>query len=390
VTITLDSELVGLDAKLEGKDALEHDDRAPVAPRSGGLVVAAVSDPSSSGVTTGGATVIEQALDALGADAVIRPFPVLPDEPKELAAIAAIVLDDPAGITPEARLALGAWLERGGVALALLGPRADAEKLGATLEPFVRGEAAWRTAKAGVRGVDPKSAAWLGEAGASLAELGATGSVDLDATAPNGARTVLRWDDGRAFLVEAPIGRGLMLVCALPASVDTSDFALRAGFLALLDHTLAEAARRSGPPRSRAGVTWLFASGSRVEIQGPDGALPLEEQRAPSDGEAIAQKVAVPELAGRYRVRTDSGETLRIVTLDADELSRRAKEPDAAGAVVAAGATESRIDASREIALALLVLLSGELGLRAYGRLRRRRRRFERAGDANDDLRRAA
>jgi hypothetical protein len=321
---------------------------------------------------------------------VIRPFAVLPDEPKELAPLAAIVLDDPAGITPEARLALGGWLERGGVALALLGPRADAEKLGSTLEPFVRGEAQWSPAKTESRGVDPKSATWLGEAGASLAALGAIGSVELDTNAPTGARTLLRWDDGRAFLIEAPIGRGAVLVCALPASVDASDFALRPGFLALLDHTLAEAARRSGPPRSRAGVTWLFASGSQVAIQGPEGPLAVEEQRAPSDGAASTQKVAVPEVRGRYRVKTDTGETLRVVTVDAEELTRRAKAADAAGAVVAEGAAESRVDASREIALLLLVLLAVELGLRAHGRLRRRRRPSERAGDTTDDLRRAA
>lgn len=384
LTVDLDAELVGLDVTLEGKDASEHDDRAPVAPRSAGLAVTAVTDPAASTVITGGATVIEQALEALGADALVRPRSVLPDDPKELSTLAAIVLDDPGGITPEARLALTDWVERGGVALALLGPRVDAAKLGATLEPFVRGEVSWTSTRD--PGVDPKSVAWLGDPGKTLAELGAKGRVELDAVAPSGSRIAARWSDGSAFLLETRIGRGLLLTTSLPASVDVSDLALRPGFLALLDHTLSEAARRSGPPRSRAGVPWLFPSGSAVEIQGPEGALSVQEQRL---GDAVSQKVAVPEIRGRYRVKTDAGESLRVVTLDADELGRRARDPAAAGVEASSDGGESQVDASREVALALLVLLAAELALRAAGRRRSRRRAGEPTAEA-DDLRRAA
>jgi hypothetical protein len=199
----------------------------------------------------------------------------------------------------------------------------------------------------------------------------------------------LRWSDGGAFLLETPIGRGLMLVAALPASVDISDFALRPGFLALLDHTLAEAGRRSGPPRSSAGVSWLFATGSKVEIQGPEGALAVQEQRSASTEETVVQRVAVPEVRGRYRVRADASESLRIVTVDPDELSRKPRDADSSGAVVAAGAPEGPVDASSEIALVLLVLLAGELALRSAGRMRRRRR-VERASETTDDLHPAA
>jgi hypothetical protein len=386
VSIDLDADLVVLDVKLGGSDDCEHDDRAPVAPRSGGLVVAAVSDPSSAAVTTGGPTVLEQALEALAADAVVRPQPLLPDEPKELAAVAALILDDPAGIPPEARLAITDWLERGGVALALLGPRVDAAKLGTTLEPFVRGEVSFGPTDA--KGVDPKSAPWLGETAASLTELGASGRVELDTAAPADSRVVARWDDGRAFMMETTIGRGLAVSASLPASVETSDFALRPGFLALLDHVLAQAARRSGPPRSPAGVAWLFAGSSEVEIQGPDGPLPIREQRSASNGQPAAQKLAVPEVRGRYRVRTGSTETLRVVTLDADELVRKPREAAQAGVVEGSDDGGARVDASSELALVLLILITIELAVRMLGRTRRRRIRRTDAGP--DDLRRAA
>jgi hypothetical protein len=119
--------------------------------------------------------VLEQALKRSEACA-IRPQTLVPEDPKELSSLAAIVLDDPAGIAPEARLALSEWLTRGGVALALLGPRVDGAKLGATLEPFVRGEVSWRPTDA--KGVDPKSVPWLGESATSLTELRPEGRVE--------------------------------------------------------------------------------------------------------------------------------------------------------------------------------------------------------------------
>jgi hypothetical protein len=386
VSMSLEADLMVLDVELSGGDACAHDDRAPVAPRSGGLVVAAVSDPTTGAVTTGGPTVLEQALEALAADAVVRPQSLLPDEPNELATVAALVLDDPAGIPPEARLAITEWVERGGVALALLGPRVDTAKLGTTLEPFVRGEVSWRATQA--KGVDPKSAPWLGEAAMSLLDLEPNGRVELDTASPDKARVVARWNDGRAFLVETPVGRGLVISASLPASIEVSDFALRPGFLALLDHALAQAARRSGPPRSGPGVAWLFAGSSDVEITGPEGSLPVREQRSTREGDTTAQKLAVPEVRGRYRVRSGGSETLRVVTLDADELTRKPREAEAAGVLTGANPSDARIDASSELALVLLILVTIELAVRFFGRTRRRGVR--RAGSEAADLRPAA
>jgi len=84
-----------LAVRLTGEDALGHDDTAPVSPDENALGVAVVADSTRSGVVTGGATPLEQALIALEADLALRPLAVLPDESSELDAFGLVVLDDP-------------------------------------------------------------------------------------------------------------------------------------------------------------------------------------------------------------------------------------------------------------------------------------------------------
>ena len=70
-------------------------------------------------------------------------MPAVPDVVEDLSRYTGLILDDPAGLTPEARDALREWLEQGGVALIALGPRAARAPLGATLDPFVPGVPRW-------------------------------------------------------------------------------------------------------------------------------------------------------------------------------------------------------------------------------------------------------
>ncbi|MCC6899328.1 MAG: VWA domain-containing protein [Polyangiaceae bacterium] len=363
----------GLDAQLSGKDSIAEDDRAPVAPEAQGLGVAVISDVATSSATTGGATVVEQALEALALDVGVKPLPTLPDDAKELERFAALVLDDPGGLTPEARAALGEWLERGGVALGLLGPRAESVQLGTTLEPFVSGALSWGTTKSG--GVDPKSIAWLGAPGASLSSLAPRGRVRLESALAPGATVLARWDDGEPFMVEKRVGRGLTLTVSLPSAPDHSDLALRPGFLALLEHVIEQSERRAGPRRSVAGTPWAFPAGSRVEIDGPRG--PLARETASG---AETERAFVPSRVGRYRVRVEGTTEQRIVTLDPAEITTAPHEPDQHDERVVTSGVDNQVDASSEVALALLALLALELVLRATRRLapRRNRRRADR------------
>ena len=182
------------------------------------------------------------------------------------------------------------------------------------------------------------------------------------------------------FMLDRPIGRGVAMTVGLPSSAAQSDLALRPGFLALLDHVIEQALRRSGPRRSVAGTTWSFPAGP-VTIQGPDGPLEVRGPGAAagsggSNDDATAAWIAVPGTLGRYRVKV-AGEThTRIVTLDPAEITTRPRKPDKALAMTAGERGRAEVDASPGVALALLGLLLLELLLRLLGPLWTRGRRI--------------
>lgn len=377
VGLDLPKEWPTLDVRLDGKDAMKHDDSAPVAMGGSALGIAVVADTASGAVTTGGPTVLEQALASLGRRMPVRPLALVPDDPQALRGYAVLIVDDPVGLSPEARSALGTWLEHGGVALGLLGPRVDSVQLGSTLEPFVRSAASWETTT--VKGVDAKSMSWLGKEAATLADIEPRGRVRLDGEALDGAHTAARWDDGQPFLLDREQGRGLVMTAGLPSSVAESDFALRPAFLALLDHAVDEAEQRSGPRHSEAGTAWLFAPTSKLVVTGPAGAVPVVDQAAaecahPEDGCAGARKVAVPTVAGRYQVTIDGDAQARVVSVDAQEIVDRPRPPGARVVSASAGERSAQVDASPALASVLAGLLALEVGLRLAGRARGRRR----------------
>ena len=351
-----------LAVRLNGSDALPHDDLAAVAPDTLALGVAVLADTALSSGETGGPPLVEQAIRALESDVQLRPLAVLPDQTNELESYGFLVLDDPGGLTPEARLALTSWVERGGMALSLLGPRAETTKLGSPLEPFVLGSVRWER-PSGARGVKPESLGWLGREAASLTDLAPEGRALFDAGRIPGARVLASFDDGAPFLVERELGRGLVSTLSLPSSASESDFALRPGFVALLDHYLDAARKRRGLTQSSAGVPWNFG-GERPSIAGPEGPLELADQG--NDG-----RTATPAVRGLYRVKLGTRDELRAVTLDADEISAEPQAPShLADAAVGARASQ-RVDASAEMGVALVVLLFFELLLRILRFVRR-------------------
>ena len=101
VALSLDTAVSDVEARLSesDSDAIGEDDTAPVAPHAGALTVAVVADPTTGSVETGGPTLVEQALAALEADATVRPLTVTPNEPAGFAPHAALILDDPPGLT---------------------------------------------------------------------------------------------------------------------------------------------------------------------------------------------------------------------------------------------------------------------------------------------------
>jgi len=359
-------------------DANAKNDRVHVSSEGAQLNVAVVTDASHASVITGGPTVIEQALLAVRSDASLRPLSMLPDETKELETYAALVLNDPTGLGPETRAALGQWIEHGGVALGLLGPASSNLSLSATLEPFAERGARWEANRVALD-VDAASVEWLGQDARSLRALTRGGRMRLDGAGLPGSASAGTWQDGVPFLLRRPLGSGLVLSAGLPASVEYSDFALRPVFLALLEHVVSEAEQRRGPGITLVGEPWIFPADKQVRIEGPLGPLAVSAEGCESDGNpapncAPGQQSATPELAGRYTIFSDGGQQTRSARIDDHEISDApgSAEPSTA---TAAGAGESgAIDASPELALALLGFFAGELVLRLGSEARRRRR----------------
>jgi Mg-chelatase subunit ChlD len=367
VSLELSAEFSGLDARLDGSDAIEADDTTPVASHQGASSIALVSDPSTASVATGGTTLLEQALSALEGQLVVRPLPVAPDDARDLEGHAALLLDDPTGLTPETRAAITTWVERGGVAMALLGPRAAMAQLGSTLEPFARGGVRWEATEA--KGIDPRSAQWMGAEAQSLSDLAARGRARLGGLEMPGAQVTARWDDGEPWLLETNLGRGLLVAAGLPTSVEQSDFALRPGFLALLTHVTEQALRRRGPRRSVAGTRWVFPASSSVEAIGPKGKAATLDS-ASADGKS--DRVVVPDLAGRWLLRVDGDPQLRLATIEAEEVLTLPQRLDEATRKKLEATREARIDASPQLALVVLALVALEIGLRLLGKFQRR------------------
>jgi hypothetical protein len=354
--------------ELNGADTLASDDHAAVAAESAALGVMVVADSANASAETGGAPVIEQALAALESNAVLHPVALLPDDPSEFHGNALVLLDDPGGITPEARGALASFIEQGGVAVAFLGPRAEQTPLGATLEPFVHGAVHWEGAATG--GVNSDSLSWLGPEAASLRDLALHGRAGLAAADLLGAKILANFSDNQPFITERALGRGAVFTVALPSSVERSDFPLRPAFLALLDYLVGEAGTRRGVTQSVAGSDWLFPVNANVAIEGPRGPLLPHEHNAATGS---PQKSFTPTVAGRYTLRIDDRHEERVATVEPSEITTLPQKPPSSAALSRGNANAGNVDASPELGFGLLALLFIELGLRAYRRATRER-----------------
>ncbi|MDB4941617.1 MAG: hypothetical protein JWP97_1151 [Labilithrix sp.] len=350
-----------LTASLTGKDAIAADDRAPVIVEVGPASLAVVGDRTEEAVATGGAPVVEQALAALHVELAVRPIPQVPDRREDTAPFAAIIVDDPPGFTPEQRRALGAFVDQGGMLLVTLGRRAAAAPLGANFEPLLAQSVGWDPA--GAAGVDVASgASFFGEAAASLADLAPHGRAKLAEQDLATYEPLVKWADGIPLLARRARGRGDFWLTTLPFSVETSDLALRPGFLAMLDAFVTEAKQRAAPRRGDVGVPWTFAGARAVEAQGPGAgtkSVPLAVTR--EDGTLRL----VPTLAGAYAVTIDGAKELRVAAPLAREIDLRARPVAPSATSSALGGGVAIVDISWMVALALLALVAAELVARA-------------------------
>jgi hypothetical protein len=359
--------------RLSGADADASDDVCPVGSATLGAHVAIVADATRASTITGGPTVIEQALRAVRPTVHLRPLTLAPETAEDLEGFGTMVLDDPAGLSPDQRASLTYWVEQGGVAVALLGPRAGTSQLASNLTPFVEGAAVWESFETS-KSLETIGATWFGEAAASLVELRNRGRAIFGSGVPSGALVRAAWEDGQPWLLERRLGQGAVFSVGLPASVELSDFALRPAFIALLDRVLGEADSRGGPRRSLAGTTWRFPAGSEPVVTGPGGKLRLagdsdcdSAQANCASGQAfLSLEVST---AGRYIVKQSGREHSRIVDLDPEEVLAPPRQ-SSAGPAQASAWTQSSVDISGEFALVVLCLFAAELIFRSLSKRR--------------------
>jgi hypothetical protein len=343
-------------ARLNGTDAVATDDAAPVVVEAAPASVAVVVQSESEIAATGGAPVVEQALRALALDVAVRPLPQIPDRAEDLAAFVGVIVDDPPGLTPEERRALGTFVERGGFLLMALGPAAAAPPLGASLEPFLLRPVTWESTTS--PGVDPKSAVGsLAESAASLTELGARHRAVLRPEDTSAFSPLLEWNDRAPLVLRRTLGRGEVWLVTLPFALDASELPLRPSFLALLASWVDAARARTVPRRTEVGTPWTFPGARVVTIKGPRGE-PL----------AVTEDGSVPRTAptrlGFYRVEVDGREEGRVAEVTPRELDLRPRKVAPAAPGEALGENRSAIDASPTLAVLLLLLLVAELVLR--------------------------
>jgi hypothetical protein len=365
-----------LRAVLTGSDDIAEDDEAPVVASGGALPMAVVVDAATTHVATGGPPPIEQAFAALELDAQIHPLPAVPEQPDDLKKYAALIVDDVPGFTPELRRTLAAWVERGGVALLTLGPRAAAAPLGAGFDPLVPGVVRWGASPS--PGIDAASAPTLGPSAEGLADLAPKGRASLDPEALARADVLARWSDGAPLLLRRSLGRGAVLALTLPLSAEESDLVLRPAFLALLDRFVGSARARGGARRIDVGESWTFDGYRAVEVKrvslgepAPPVPLRIQEESEPSSAAKPTERRlrAAPGLAGLYELTLDGEPTTRVAAVPDREIDlrpRRAREETRAASL---GGIDPSLDVSPYVALLLLALFAAELGLRVAGRV---------------------
>jgi hypothetical protein len=358
LTVALSAADAAVDhARLSGSDAVASDDRAPVVPESARAAIAVVADDADETVATGGPPPVEQALGALKLDLDVTPIPAVPDRVEDLSANLGVVIDDPAGFTPEQRHALAAFIDGGGAVLLAVGPHAGAAPLGATLEPIVTQTVSW--GETTVPGASP-AAGLLATAGSSLADLGAARRATLSPADVGAFEPLVRWQDGAPLVGRRTMGRGEAWVITLPLSINASDLALRPGFLALLDAWVRAARTRAAPQRSDVGTPWVFPGAGDVRVQGPSG--PVATAR---EGGILR---VVPPRIGAYRVTIDGKTEIRIASPVERELDMRPRATTLATAGATVRAPRGSVDASGPVAIALLGLMAIELALRLAAR----------------------
>ncbi len=367
-----------------GADALARDDLAPVLGAATAPALAVVVGEGGAldeVVATGGAPILERALNALQPGVPIRPIPTMPDRDVDLAPFAGIAVDDPAAFGPEARTALAEWVERGGVLLIALGPHAASPQLGSSFEPFLTRPVRWERLT-GALGIDPGKAGPLGDGVDAPKDLAPKGRALLDREDENRFVTRAAWTNGGLLFATRAIGQGEVWITTVPFAPELSDLPISPSFLALLDAFVSRARDRGAGARLTVGEGWTVGPNDALEvvrlddhgapISPSEGGGPLAVEKLP-DGLRVS-----PARVGAYLVSIAAKGSEKRLDVRAvvpspseTELRPRAVAP-AVATGTASGLSRTRAELGPYLAFAIVALAAIELVARAIRAFTRR------------------
>jgi hypothetical protein len=336
-------------------DAIPQDDRLEVPRERDSHVIAVYADRASAGVETSEKTVVELALDALDVAEPVRPLKSLPEKLEELADVAVLIIDNPPGFRPETQNALEVFVSSGGVLLTLLGARVDIAPLSAGFWPITKSPPRYSALAKTDNQVSPSDAT-LGELAQGYDSLRPRKRVTLDPA--ERTEPLLSFKDGSPLLLERSLGLGIALTSTLSASVEQSDFALRPGFLGIVDRAIHASRSQAMGGTEGAGLpggVWRVPDG--VTLEGPTGELKAHVQ-------PTGQGTFSPEFAGLYTLKSGTLTTTRQVGRHPIEHTRQPDRPADSGGTRGPAKSSERVPISREIALTLLALSALELWVR--------------------------
>lgn len=349
-------------------DMISNDDSVLVLQNTTALSVALRVDQGKAGHKTGPSTVVQAAIEALDRGVRVEMINLLPDRASELQDYGALFIDDPSGFTPEVSEAITSWVLQGGVGIVLVGPSVASTPLGSTFAPFLDGSVKWERTEA--QGADAKTPGALGPLTTTWADLGARHRAHF--SAEEGNVTKARWDDGNPLVLERPLGRGLLLSVALPASVEHSDLALRPAFLELMDYAVTQCAIRRGAQATLVGERWTVDP--EAIVRGPDNVILPHFQEPGATEDSIGHSYVEPPLSGLYSIRTGEAQHhtphTRIAMLDRAEQVSQPNPDLVLGDGQKRQAALTKVGISREIALLALILSALELAFRVVKRAR--------------------
>ena len=192
-----------------------------------------VKDPTAPPPLTGEAPLLEQAILALHPDAEVHRLDHLPSRAEDLASADLLILDNPAGLGPESRLAIDEWSKRAGLSLLLLGPRMAEAQLSTNFSPFLDSAPHWESIAPNLE-LD-------GANNAGLAKLQAQGRANWSGPSKSGDEVLMKWQDEIPFFMRRINGLGELLILGLPSHQESSELAFRPGFLKILDSAIGRA-----------------------------------------------------------------------------------------------------------------------------------------------------